>query len=696
MSLSEVSNTIAGKPPVAQKIDGLALHFAKFPNGAPVRTLGNCAGASGIVLDFDGRGGDEVKRKALEAVVAKLGLAALFWDSFSADGKDTTFRCVLPSEAMIPVELYKSAARYVCENVLKVNAPKIHPASQAYFCQPKIGNSANARCFKGKAIDSTFEQWELTAEIFAAEHNTNPNHGLTLSAEQYEHARAVLGQLKQRGAHLSDGKGVWHRIIGSLAIYGDQGLGLALEFSEGDPEFSEKVVERKIQQKLKSGATSIANLFAIADHEFGIQNPGAGHRSTVFEDFADEIAPAEVAPPPSHPKQHDWPPGIVGEIATYILNSSRMQVPSFAIAGALAAASFMISNKSCVEPSQTGLNLYQVLIGNTGKGKEDPRKAIKRIVQAVLGRDAPPMPEILASGTALLKSLSNYPVLMMLSDEYGMFMQSAMQGKDDFRRDLVKELMSLYGLARSFHGGKKYANSKDNIDRIDYPYVVVLGTTTSEELFNGMSMDAINNGQANRNIYIYADADNPPNRRPVTELPFDLVERLKVLFNDFTDFYGMQYGPGAEEAIAAFGDNLPATGKFANLWSRAEESAIRIAGVLAFCDKKIITVEHVEWAIAYVKQSIEVFAGKAETEISEGVFDRMRNKALNIISNPRHYRDNKRWGNICKTGKMPRGMLTNLMKIKPRELDDVLSSLHEAGEISSATDNGVTIYWVRS
>ena len=96
--------------------------------------------------------------------------------------------------------------------------------------------------------------------------------------------------MREKGAHLSDGSQRWHRVIGALAPY-QQGYELACEFSEGDPEFSHRVVSTKIRQKLRKGATGIGNLFAIAAAE-GIANPAVGRgRVSAAEDFATDADP---------------------------------------------------------------------------------------------------------------------------------------------------------------------------------------------------------------------------------------------------------------------------------------------------------------------------------------------------------------------------------------------------------------------
>lgn len=507
---------------------------------------------------------------------------------------------------------------------------------------------------------------------------------------------AALRHVREDGKRAFDpaDRATWVDVGMALSRSGEVGFVLFREWSAEAGEEGGYRGEDDCREKFDEFAgythSRYPDIFAKAQAAGWVQRPLVS---------ADTPVPDEVPEPANHATPVGWPPGVVGEVATYILNSSRMPVPSFAIAGALSVISYLIRNLGYVEPSDTPLNLYQVLVGGTGKGKEDPRKAIKRILDAMGDRDiTAQVVENMSSGTALLRAISppdEAPYLLMMSDEYGIFMQAAMQGKDEHRRDLVKELMSLYGLARSFHAGKRYADGKNNIPRINNPYVAVLGTTTEEELFAGLNMIAINNGSANRNIYIYADAAVSPNRRPDIDVPKALIDKLQALFSDFAlnDLHAMGYGPGAEEALVEFGDNLPTTGKFVNLWSRAEENVIRVAGVLAFCDGKIIKLEHVRWAIEYVKATIQHFDVRSETQISEGHFDKKMNKALEIISNPRHYINDATFSRFTRKGKMPRGKLLNLMKVPAKELEAIVEVLVAGKQINVGTEDGNTIYW---
>lgn len=147
-----------------------------------------------------------------------------------------------------------------------------------------------------------------------------------------------------------------------------------------------------------------------------------------------------------------YPPGLVGDIAEYIFQSSRMPNKAFAIAGALIIVSYLNSNKAYVGGSDTALNLFICLVGDTGSGKEDPRKAIKRLIDSVRNMSrGESIHESIASGAALLRSLEGNPSTLILIDEFGIYLQTALSDRGSIhQKDLIKDLMTLYGLGRSF------------------------------------------------------------------------------------------------------------------------------------------------------------------------------------------------------------------------------------------------------
>ncbi|GJL73288.1 MAG: hypothetical protein NMNS01_24870 [Nitrosomonas sp.] len=392
----------------------------------------------------------------------------------------------------------------------------------------------------------------------------------------------------------------------------------------------------------------------------------------------------------------DFPPGLAGEVAQYIFLSSRMPVKSFAIAGALSALSHFNANHSFVQGSNTSLNLYQCLVGDTGKGKEDPRKAIKRLNDAIAPTSS--LHEILASGAALLRSLEKKPKTLILVDEFGLYLQNALSDRGSIhQKEFIKDLMVLYGLGRSYFAGKSYADMKQNIGKINTPYVNVLGTTTPVELMEGITSKIIDNGFLNRILIIPASKENPINRKPDIEIDKDLLLKINEatdgMFNDFDPV--LCYEDGADDLLIQLVEQIDEKGQFANLWSRVEEQTIRVAGLLAVGDGKTIKREHVIWAWRYVNLAISIFAKSLGRDLAETPFQKQVAKALKIITDAFEYSSDKQFSKYCKRGYMPRGKLTKLLKLKSKEVDEITGYLVETKQVSHCELDGAKCYATR-
>lgn len=146
------------------------------------------------------------------------------------------------------------------------------------------------------------------------------------------------------------------------------------------------------------------------------------------------------------------------------------------------------------------------------------------------------------------------------------------------------------------------------------------------------------------------------------------------------------------------------------MWARAAQNAIAIAGVItlgvwaernyrskAYPDHPVIEKTHAELAITLVDWSVGRWLEKLGTELADTPFDGLLKKALRYITNAREYRADKRFGQYCGRGLMPRGKLTKLMKEEPRIVDSVVKSLIESEQILEAVEevsgNKVRLYY---
>ena len=554
MTMTEIATMIRAMPSVANKLDGYALHFAKFPDGAPKRELSNCGGASGVTLDFDGRDGNTVTRGDLESKVRTKGLAAIFYDSFSADETGTTFRCYLPSATLIPIEHYKSAAQYVCSQVLEIKAPNLlFPASQPYFCQPRIGREPRVTHYLGAPIDTTFNLSDLAPEQVTREASKDDGFA-NMPEPKLKAPGALAGLLLKLDPDL--GRLDWRTVISCIHLHlGEEGREVAREWCMRGKKYllsldtphrpvSKEVADRQFNKVWKDiakdtsfrmGAGALFNIlkhqYEEGDGRFGMSTEDLSRWNDSGRVSGGVEAPDYVDTEANElPFAIDWPVGFVGEIARQIHATSLTRIRSFSIAAGLFAVSLMIGNRFYVRRTDTSLNLYMVLSGKTGEGKEAPRKALNRIFahtpfMSVIWEKA-------ASATGLLRALENRSphIFAAMTDEYGLMLQGYSGVKaNPNNKDLMALILNLFGSARSTFNPSAYANQRDNIRPIEKPYFTLLGTTTPAMLLAAYTPDLIAARMVNRILVVSAAG----HEEEQTDLDFTVPEPIRARVAEF-------------------------------------------------------------------------------------------------------------------------------------------------------------------
>ena len=698
LSLVELAQKFSAMPAVEEKVAGIVLHFARFPEHAPKRELENIEAATAIIFDFDGRGiqPETVSRADFEARCRELGKACLTWDTFSApkDSNGCTFRAALPLAKELRPEQYM-AAWHAAAELIGLSPRKALPATQAYFCQARPGHSCAPVVIEGAALDlSDVKSEEVPIKAPAAEQVRFP-----LTEQQIADAKSALAFLCQKGAHNADESGRWHRIIAALSHYGDVGRKLAHEFSLGGVDnkgkdiYNMANVDKRFEQKARSNInTGIGALFEMAQKE-GWKNPAKGRRH-VAELPLDE-APAEAPEYKTEELAVDYPPGLVGEVARHIFGASIMPVQSFSIAGGLTVISHLLANRYDIGEMATPLNLYQVLIGKTGHGKEDPRNAIKSLLLATDTLHGA-MEEV-SSETALLRALAENPNRLMMTDEMGIYLRLALaKNGDTHKQGVIKQMLSLFGLARSSLAPKPYADTSKNIPAIHGPYLNVLGTTTPEQFIGALTNLAIDDGTMNRLLCVTASGVGRKNREPRKVVPPELKSKLASLATPFgknTDDSGIKIELEAELLFVEFYEKHQTVA--GALWARAEEQARRVAGVIASGDGGVVKLAHAQWAIAYVSWCLRNVTREIQHGMAETVFGQRVLMVLKLIREVRSYSGDKAYSRFTKRGLMPHGKLLKLSRLSTRELSDVIEHLCETGEINASMDGQAKVYFVR-
>jgi len=184
------------------------------------------------------------------------------------------------------------------------------------------------------------------------------------------------------------------------------------------------------------------------------------------------------------------PPGFMGQLVDEILESSPHPNQEAAIAGAFMIVASIVGRRWSVNGA--GLNLFMLLIGKSGVGKDTISKMQRRILNQVGMRDgevkdlglnsaaamfAAPFQDITGE-KAVIRNLTQSRCHAMVIDEYG----KKMLGRVGDMAGFNNLLLSLYSMSDigGNYPGRGYADDKASIPPVVCPALTVLGVTTPE------------------------------------------------------------------------------------------------------------------------------------------------------------------------------------------------------------------------
>lgn len=504
--------------------------------------------------------------------------------------------------------------------------------------------------------------------------------------------RETIGELRDAlsclGPEHSFERSQWVNILQALASlkgtdYETDAWELAHEFSLQCPEkYSEEDTDR-VWNSMEPEVITYKTIFTKAQAD-GWVNPKKRESDVVIE-LDDEPEPDNSVPPHTNFSTEypiDWPPGTVGDVARYFFDSARMPVKSYAIAGALSFVSHYNAGMFYVGKSRTALNLYQCLVGDTGTGKEHPRQAVAKLLKAVRHDPLSRIFDDMSSGTGLLRALAQHPRALIMMDEFGMTLRGALStNAPAYQREVMRDLMRLFGQGRGQINGKPYADPKQNIATIDKPYVNLLGTTTDAELLDGINPKQVNNGFLNRILVVEGAGHLPVNRSADDTIPPLLLDGLNDIFNVYNAAWedegvALEYEEGAHAHLAHLADSSRrANDEMRNLWARVEELTVRVSGVLAVGQGQVIRKTHIDWAWQYVTHSINRFITIMRERTVDSPFHGLTLQCHEYISNAQAYSSDRQFRAFLEKGLMPIGKLLKLTRAQPRDLTAALDFL---------------------
>lgn len=319
----------------------------------------------------------------------------------------------------------------------------------------------------------------------------------------------------------------------------------------------------------------------------------------------------------------DFPSGLVGEVAQYLYDSAPRQLPEVAMAGALAFMAGICGRQYTVS-SGVGLNLYVILLAESGMGKEGAKNGADRLFHAMTA-EAPGTGVFLGprvvSGPALEKAVSEHnPCFVTFVGEVGVRLQQmlAPRGGDP---QMKAAWLGLYTAAvrGGRHMGAFHSKKEDRTQDVIFPAVTIYGESTPAEYYKAISGSNFDDGFVPRFLTIASPDTEIKRLNPNRGVPpsRSLVERVVGLAQYCVDlqvrdqYIEVRFDPGlSPEDVDAYymklASELP-TGPVRTSWTRAPMQMFKVAALLAVGRNQLnpsISRSDLDWASRLVERSI--------------------------------------------------------------------------------------------
>jgi hypothetical protein len=330
----------------------------------------------------------------------------------------------------------------------------------------------------------------------------------------------------------------------------------------------------------------------------------------------------------------DPPRGLVGELAAYFYKSARYPMKEGALLAALGLMAGVAGRNFNFDG--TGLNLYLLLLAESGRGKEDMRSGIDRLLSAVRPNvslvDEFIGPDTFASGQGLVRALDRNKVFLSIQSEFGLRVKQFNHPHASEAMVMLKRvLLDLYAKSgwNNVLRPTVYSDSEKNTRLIQAPCVSILGESTPGHVYDNLSFRDIEDGLLPRCLILECN-DKRPRANPAAGAPpppqlaqqFAALVATCLTMGANNTVAQIAVTPDAAVALQAVQDWLDdaynATSREAHeraLWNRAALNIRRIAALIAIgCmpanGAPIIEKDHVDWAEDFVEHCINGLAEK--------------------------------------------------------------------------------------
>ena len=339
-------------------------------------------------------------------------------------------------------------------------------------------------------------------------------------------------------------------------------------------------------------------------------------------------------------------PGFINELKNYTIAVSPRPNPPLAFAGALAMLAHL-SGRSYIDERGTHTNLYLAALAPTAMGKDEPRTTNKYLALAAGIMES--VPDTIASGEGLEDAVEMTPNLLLQTDEADSLL-TAMRGGDSRASKMNEMVLRFFSETKSGHAMRLKAGEKER-RIIPMPHLTLFATGIPKFVYSALSAKALENGLLGRCLFIETDEFRPLGIPEKRDLPSACVEAAKFFVTRekaFSETANPILTPvpetpeakikiaelrvGSDEIARRLFDSELKTG--AALYCRLYEKAMKLALLYAISENPanpVISAEGVYWAARFATHITQKMLFEAQFNVSEGAFDRLKQRFLNIL-----------------------------------------------------------------
>lgn len=345
-----------------------------------------------------------------------------------------------------------------------------------------------------------------------------------------------------------------------------------------------------------------------------------------------------------------WPPGFVGYLAQEFYKAAHRPVQEVAVVTALGLMAG-ICGKAFVL-SDSGLNMYIILVAQSGVGKEAMHTCTSKVMRQVGDSFGGTMEKFVnftefVSAPALTKACAEQPSFVNISGEWGRKLKRlAKDDKDSQIQQLRTQMTNLYQKSgpTSVVGGLGYSNKEQNVASISGVAYSLIGETTPGTLYESLTDGMMEDGFLSRFLIIEYNGKRPPSNQDKNERMCEkMVEALGDLslhaayLIDKMVNVSIQIDQNASDLFKQFDlycdymiNESGEDESKRQMWNRAHLKSLRVAGLLGVGDnhvKPVIQIQHAEWAIDLILRDIGVMMRRME-EGDVGMDDKARRSKM--------------------------------------------------------------------